>query len=455
MARIKNVDVINGNLFRSIVIYSIPIMLINLVQNLFNSVDIMVLGYVADTNAVASVGATTAIVSLMVHTFFGISSGSRVVLARFLGEGHERKIKRTVSTSLITAALIGIFIAVLGIALAKPFLIWTDCPQECIDGARLYIQIYMAAAPAMLLYNFGTAVLNVSGDTQRPLYYMLISGVLNVALNFLLCFVLPQKVAAVAISTAVSQIVGAVLVMRRLCAMEGVCRIDLRKLQWSKYAFRKIMYNGIPIALATALYPFSNLQIQSQVNALGTAAMAGNTATASIEGFVSSIANAPFGSAVGVFVGQNLGAKNEKRVKRSILYCLGLGVGIGAVLSVLSIWYTRPLASLYVHGDAAALTAAMIRRKYVLGIYFLACYNGVMGNVIQAFGYSVFSTANNIISVLGFRFFWTYVIYPSHMNFDWLCLCYSVSWTLVAIFHTSFFMYVYFGKYKKGKLKKM
>ena len=455
MSKIKNVDMLHGNLLRSIIVYAFPIMLINLVQNLFSSVDIIVLGAVADTNAIASVGATTAIIHLIINTFFGIASGSRIVLARLIGSQDERRVKRAVSTSLITAVVIGVITAVVGIVFAGSFLRVTDCPAECFEGAKMYIQLYIAASPAIMIYHFGTAVLNVSGDTQRPLYYMIFSGILNVVLNILLCLVLPQKVAAVAISTAVSQIVGAILVMRRLCVMEGMCRFSFKEIRWDAYAFRKIMYNGIPLGISTAFYPFSNLLIQTQVNALGPAVMAGNSAMISIEGLVGSVANGPHATAVGVFVGQNLGANKPKRVKKSILYCLGIAVGIGLAVSILSIWITEPLAHLYVPGDRAAIDAALIRRKYVLGIYFIASYNGIIAHSLQAFGYSVFSTANNIVSVLLLRVIWTSFIYPYHPNFDWLCLCYVVSWILTAIIYTLFFLYVYYFKFKKGKLKKI
>lgn len=453
--KIKSVDPLHGNLFKSIIIYAIPILFIKLVQSLFNSVDIIVLGNVADTNAVAAVGATGPIISLVVDTFFGISTGARIVLARLVGEGDEEKVKKTVSTALITAVSIGTVIAVFGIFFANMFLVLSKCPAECFEGAKLYVQIYVAATPAILLYNFGTAVLNVSGDTQRPLYYMMFSGVLNVVLNFVFCLILPQKVAAVAIATAVSQILGAVLVIRRMCVMDGVCRFSFKEIRWSKYAFRKIMYNGIPIGITHALYPFSNLQIQSQINALGPAVMAGSTAMSNVESLVSAIASAPYSTAASVFVGQNIGANNYNRVKKSIIYCLTLSVGIGALFSILSIWYAEPLAALYVSGDEAAVAAALIRRKYILDLYFIACFNGIMSAILQAFGYSAYSTANTIVSVLLFRFFWTGVVYPSHQNFDWLCLCFSVSWTLVMIVNILLFIYAYNFKFKKGKLKKM
>ena len=454
MTKIKNVDILHGNLWKAIIMFSFPVMLINLIQNLFSSVDIMVLNAMSNTTSVASVGATTAIISLIINSFFGISSGAKIVLARLVGANEENRVRRTISTALITAVALGVLTAVLGLFFADDFLRMTQCPEECLGGAKIYIQIYAAAAPAIMLYNFGTAILNVSGDTQRPLYYMVISGVSNVALNFVLCLVLPQKVAAVAIATAASQIIGAVLVMRRLLKSDGICRFRLSDICWSRSSFRKILYNGIPVALSHALYPFSNLLIQTQVNALGPAVMAGNSAMTSIEGFAGAISNAPYSSAAGVFVGQSLGAKDNERVKRSILYCGCISVGLGLAVSIASIWVTRPLATLFLGADEAAIAAALVRRKYVIGFYFIGCFNSIMGQVLQNFGYPIFSTVNNVVSVLLFRIFWTGVVYPKHVNFDWLCLCYTVSWSIIMIINILFFTYVYNFKFKKGKIKK-
>ncbi len=453
MLKLKNVDATKGNLLKSILIYAFPLILIDLVQKLFNSVDIIVLGSFADTTAVASVGATTTILHLILNVFFGLSAGSRIVLARLTGARDKASIKKTVSTSLITALALGVITAFLGFFLAEPFLVLTNCPAECFEGAKLYIQCYIVAAPAIMLYNFGTAILNVSGDTQRPLIYMILSGLLNVILNIILCILLPQKVVAVAVATAASQVLSAILVFRRICVMDGMCKFNLREITWDGHSFKHILQNGLPVGLTNALFPLSNLQIQSQINSFGTAVMAGNTAMVNIESLGASLSSAAFPVATGVFVGQNLGAGQNDRVKKSILYGLLISVGIGTLLAITSIWYTRPLASLYVAGDAAAIEAALIRRKYILGVYFIACFNSVTGQILQNFGYSFFTTLSNIVAVFLFRFFWTGVVFPQYGTFDCTCLCFTVSWCLITLFHSLFFAYVYQFKFKKGKLR--
>ena len=454
MIRIKNVDIVHGNLLKSIVRYCVPVILIGLVQSMFNAVDLVVLGKMADTTAVASVGATTSLIHLLVNSFFGFSSGAKVVLARLLGANEEDKVRRTVSTSMLLATLLGCLTAVAGFFLAPVFLRVTDCPAECFDGAALYMRVYLAAAPAIMLYNFGSAVLSASGDSQRPLYYMLVSGGMNVVLNFVLCWLMPQKVAAVAIATAVSQIVGALLVLMRLLRMEGACRLNLRKLRWSRFAFRKLMVNGAPLALYSARYPVANLQIQAQTNSFGAAVMAGNSAAISIEGMIGPVASSAWASTTTVFVGQNLGANKPERVKKSILYPLCISTALGLLLGVAAMLFSRPLLSLYVSEEAAIL-GGRIRMTYVVLPYAIACANGILSHVIQAFGYSAFCTVNSVVSVLLFRVFWMNLVYPLCPTFDTVCQCYLVSWCLILVVNVAFTLYLYKGKFKKGRLKKL
>ena len=454
MLRAKNVDMLHGNLFKTILIYSFPLFLISLIQNLFNAVDIMVLGAVADTSAVASVGATSPILHLLINAFFGISTGAKVVLARLLGAQKHKRTAKTVSTAMITALSLGLLTAIVGFLFTPAFLRLTNCPAECFRGALIYMRIYVLASPVLMIYNFGSAILQVSGDSQRPLYYMIISGGLNVVLNFALCMFMSEKVAAVAIATAVSQLAGAALVLLRLFRMDGPCRLNLRALHWSNAAFGKIMKNGIPIALSSALFPLANLQIQSAINSFGAATMAGNSAAISLEALISTATTTPWASSATVFVGQNLGAKDQVRVKKTILYTLALSMGLSLVLCNVGFLFSRQLLSLYV-SEEAAIAAGRTRLFYILLPYAIGAINTVLGHVIQAFGYSMFSTVNSIVSVLLFRMVWMAWIYPLYPTYACLCQCYLVSWFLILIINVSFTLYLYFGKLKKGLLTRM
>ena len=454
MTKIKNVNMLEGPLLPAIIRYAIPILLMGLVQKLFGAVDIMVLGWVADTNAVASVGATNSIIHLLIDSFFGISVGTRVVLARLIGSGNQKRIKATAATSIYLSLLIGILTGVLGSIFAPAFLDITKCPPECYEGALSYMRLYFLASPVILLYNFGSAILAVAGDTQRPMYYMLVSGSLNFVFNLALCMVLEQKVAAVAIATAVSQLVGALLVTLQLFRMEGPCRLRFSEMRWSFSACRRILAQGIPVGLANALYPVSNLQIQTQINSFGAATIAGNTAMTNIEGIVGTVVGTPMANSITGFAGQNLGAGNQDRVKKSVAYCISISVVLGFFASIICTVFSRPLISLFV-SEEAAIAAAKIRMRYVLQVYCISCANQCLSHLLQTFGYSLLSTVNSVVSVLCFRIFWTELVYPQSPTFAVLCQCYTVSWLILLIVNIAFVSYIYHFKFKKGEMRKL
>lgn len=426
----KKVDATTGTLWKKILIYTIPTILGAVVQNCFNAVDLIVLGNMADSMAVASIGATSSISSLMVNSFIGIASGAQLILAKLFGAKDQDGIKKTIDTSLLTALFLGLLIAVVGIPLAPKFLTWTNCPEDCLPGAALYLRIYIVAAPAILLYNFGSSALKASGDSQRPLYYIMISGLTNIVLNVVLCLILTEKVAAVAIATTFSQLVGAILVLRRLAVMEGDVKITLKGMRFSKKYFKFIMSQGLPLALNHALYPFANLQIQSAINSFGVSAIAGNSASSSLEGIFCSFANA-FSSTASVFIGQNLGANQKDRAKQALRQCLVIGCSIGAVLGI-TIYCTGDFwLSLFLPDDPAGIEYGKIRMLYVLLFMSVSCARGVYASALQNHGYVLFTSLGNILGVFGFRLFWMWCIYPLFSTFHMLMSCFLISWTLV------------------------
>ena len=438
--RAKRVDATSGTLWKKIISYAIPLIIGSVVQNCFNAVDLIVLGNMADSSAVASIGATTSINSLLVNSFIGISGGSQLILAKMFGAKDREGTLKTVNTSLITALCLGLFILSFGVPLAPKLLLWTNCPENCLDGAILYLRIYIMAAPAILLYNFGSAILRASGDSQRPLYYIIISGLTNIILNIILCLVLTQKVAAVAIATTVSQLIGAILVLRRLFVMEGDGRITLKDMRFDFRSFRFIMAQGLPMALTNALYPFANLQIQSAINAYGVSAIAGNSAAASLESIFNSFA-AAFSSTSSVFIGQNMGAKQNARARQAMMQCLAIGCAVGAVLGI-SIYLTGDLwLSLYLPDDPLGIQYGRIRMFYVLMFNSISCAKGVYGTALQNCGYIPYTTICSIFGIFGFRLFWMWCIYPLFSNFHMLMACFLISWTLVLLCYM-------FGYYK-------
>ncbi|MBR6679948.1 MAG: MATE family efflux transporter [Clostridia bacterium] len=448
---IKNIDATEGKLLPLIIIYSIPLIISTLVQTLFNAVDIVVLRYAADNIAVASVGATSPIVHLVINAFIGFAGGTNVILARYIGAKDDKKANGTVSTSLISAVFIGIVAAVLGLVLSEKFLELTNCPPECFEGAMTYLRIYFLASPAILVYNYGAGILRTSGDSNRPLIYMVASGVLNVVLNIILCMVLEQKVAAVAIATLASQVLGAVLVVIRLCKVNDCCKLDIRHLKWQPKIFGLIVKYGLPICFYHAIFPITNVMIASAINSFGPSAIAGSTAASNLEGLLNSITGS-FNIAALTFVGQNLGAKKPDRVKKSVGICLAVSTLLTFAFTVIMCLNIKFLLGFFVGDDADAINYALVRVKYLTSIYFIGAMNSVFSGVLQAFGYSFLTTLNSVSAILVLRIIWMSFIFPYFKTFGSIFFCYTVSWCLLWICNVVI-MSVVFVRYRKNKLK--
>ena len=453
MLQAKHVDATRGSLVRAIILYTVPLIFSTLIQSLFNAVDIVVLGNMASSNAVASVGATTTINHLIVNTFVGLSGGTKIILARQVGAKDRDGARKTVEASLLSALGLGIVILIAGMFLSPLFLGWTKCPVECFDGAVLYLRIYMLAAPAVLLYNFGAAILRACGDTQRPLYYIILCGLLNVILNIILCLILPQKVAAVAIATAASQYLGAFLVIRRLCVADDLCKVILSQIRWHTASFVQIMRYGVPLALNQALYPLANLQIQSAINSYGVSAVAGSSAATTVDSFSSSFIGS-FGTTTTAFMGQNLGAEKHDRVKRSFWNCLIMAVTIGIVTGSFFYLTGRFWLRFILTDDLVAIEYAMIKIRFITLFGSISAANSVLSHAIQSFGYPTFSAVNSISFVFVFRMIWMLTVYPKHQTFEWLMVCFTVSWSLMLLCNMIMFSVIY-KRYQKGKYKKL
>lgn len=450
----KSVDATKGPLVKLIIAFAIPLIISTLVQSFFNAVDLAVLGAMTeDSSAVASVGATTSIIHLIVNTFVGLSSGAKIIIARQIGMKETDSIKKTASTSLITAVSIGFVVAIVGFIFAPDFMHLVNCPSKCFDGAVIYLRIYFLGAPAILLYNYASAIITTSGDTQRPLYYIIAGGILNAVLNVILCLILPKKVIAVAVATIAAQTLGAFLAVRRLSVMEGDCRLDLRNLSFSPSAFKKILRYGAPISLSAMLYPLANLQIQSSINSFGVAATAGNSAASTIDAIPSAF-GVSFGSAASVFVGQNLGANNKQRVRQSFSLCILFGVLSTALLGSFIYSTGEFWLSIIVKKDTEAISYGMIRMFYITLFYFVAAANQSLSHTIQAYGHPAASTIISAVGVLLFRVIWMKLIYPRYQTFDNLMLCFLVSW-LTVMAANILTLSIITAKYKKGIYKKI
>ena len=279
-------DMCSGSILSKMLVFAIPLMLSSILQLLFNAADIVVVGRFAGSNALAAVGSTSSLINLLVSVFNGLSIGVNVLVARYLGARDAQNTHETVHTAILVSIVSGLMLVVLGISLAAPLLTLMGTPDEVLPLSTLYIRIYFAGMPFTMLYNFGSAIMRSTGDTKRPLYFLAFSGVVNVVLNLILVIVFHMSVAGVAIATVVSQAISAILVMICLLRMDGLCRVDVKQLRIYKDKLVDMIRIGLPAGLQGALFNISNVLIQSSVNSFGSVAMAGNSASANIEGFI-------------------------------------------------------------------------------------------------------------------------------------------------------------------------
>ena len=286
------IDMVNGPLFGKIVRFAIPLMLSGILQLFFNAADIVVVGRFAGSQALAAVGSTGSLINLLINLFVGVSIGTNVLVARYYGARDWDGIQETINTSIITAAVGGVALVFIGFFVSRPLLGLMGTPADVIEHSVLYMRIYFAGMPFFMLYNFGAAILRSVGDTKRPLYFLMIAGVINVILNLILVIVFHMGVAGVAIATVASQVVSCILVMRCLIHNEGAIHVDLGNLTFNKKRMTEMLRIGLPAGFQGMVFSISNVLIQSSVNSFGSIVMAGNTAAANIEGFVYTAMNA-------------------------------------------------------------------------------------------------------------------------------------------------------------------
>lgn len=434
------IDMCNGPLLGKLLLFTVPLILSGILQLLFNAADIVVVGRFAGNEALAAVGSTGSLTNLLVNLFIGLSVGVNVLVARYYGGKQEDEVRETVHTSIVISVLGGVILALLGIVLSKPLLTLMDTPESVISHSVLYMRIYFMGMPVMLLYNFGSAVLRAIGDTRRPLYYLLIAGVINVLLNLLFVIVFHMGVAGVAVATVISQVVSAALIVRCLIQSDGCYRLIVSELKISWDKFGRIARIGFPAGIQGALFSISNVLIQSSINSFGAIAMAGNTAAGNIEGFVYTSMNAVHQSAVS-FTGQNLGGKRFDRIKMILIECLLLVTVIGLLMGNGVIWMGESLVGFY-STDPEVIAYGIQRLKGICTLYFLCGVMEVLVGSIRGLGYAIMPMIVSLIGACVFRIVWIATIFQWDRTLDTLYLSYPVSWALTSLVHLICFLIV-------------
>ena len=325
------IDMCNGSIMDKLVSFALPLMLSGILQLMFNAVDIIVVGRFSGSEALAAVGSTTALINVFTNLFIGISLGANVLAARFFAAGRKEEMSETVHTSITLALISGILMAFVGLVFSKGALELMGTPEDVIGLSTLYMRIYFMGMPFFMLYNYGAAILRAVGDTKRPLYFLIIAGVINAGLNMVLGIVFGLGVAGVGIATVFSQMVSCVLVLTCLCRTEGSYKLSFSKLSMKGYYLKQIFQVGIPAGIQSTVINFSNALLQSSVNSFGSTAMAGYTAANNILGFLYVSINSVTQACMS-FTSQNFGVGKYKRMDRVLIDCMILSVGAALVL---------------------------------------------------------------------------------------------------------------------------
>ncbi|HEX2944965.1 MAG TPA: MATE family efflux transporter [Clostridia bacterium] len=426
-------DMCSGQLFPKIVLFSIPLILTGILQLLYNAVNIVVVGRFVGSGALAAVGSTTALINLIINLFIGLSIGSSVLMARYYGSGQFKDANETVHTSVAVSAVSGVILAVFGVLTAKPLLQAMGTPNDVIEQAVLYMRIYFLGMPASMVFNFAAAILRAVGDTRRPLYYLSISGIVNVALNLILVIPFRMAIVGVASATVVSQYISAVLVLLCLIRSEGCIRLRLREVRFHRDKLRDIVRIGLPAGMQGIIFNFSNVLIQSSVNSFGSVVMAGNTAAMNIEGFVYVSMNSIYQTALN-FTGQNVGAQKYDRVRRILGECLVLVTIVGITLGGLSYLLAGQLIGIY-SSDPEVISIGTIRLAYICLPYFLCGVMDVMVGNLRGRGYSMLPMLSSVIGVCGIRITWIYTVFAANHSLESLYISYAISWAITALVH--------------------
>ena len=441
-------DMTTGRLLPKVLAFSGPLILTGILQLLYNAADIVVVGRFAGSQALAAVGSTGALINLLVNVFMGLSVGASVVVARAYGAGDNASVSTGVHTAITVAGVAGVLVGVLGFVASHPLLKWMGSPDDVLDMATLYMKIFFVGMPANMLYNFVAAILRAVGDTRRPLYYLTVSGILNVLLNLLLVIVFHMGVAGVAIATVASQVMSMTLVMICLIRSDGPIHLDLRKLRIHLSQLVEIVRVGLPAGLQGSLFSISNVLIQSSVNSFGSLVMAGNSAGSNLEGFVYTSMNAIHQADL-TFASQNLGAGQFKRVRRVMWVCLGTVTAIGLGMGLVFLAFGNQLVSIY-NSDPEVIHYGMTRLKIILPTYFLCGLMDVMVGQLRGVGYSILPMMISLTGACLLRVVWIYTFFAANPTLEVLYISYPVSWLIT--FATHFVCYMIWGR---NRLKRM
>lgn len=438
-SRNHNVDMCSGPLFSRILIFALPIMAMYILQLMFNTADMVVVGRFSGSKALAAVGATGSLINLIITLVMGLSVGTTVVVAQDCGANHPDAVSRSVHTSITVSIIGGLTVMVLGIVLCKPLLNMMGTPEDIIGLSVLYMKIYFISTPATMVYNFAAAILRAAGDSRRPMYYLLITGTIHVIFNLLFVIVLHMSVAGVASATVISEYLSVLLIMMCLSRCSGAIRFIPRKMHIDGQKLKDIVRIGLPAGMQGLLFSISNVLIQSAVNSFGSTMVAASAASGNVENYIGTTMNAYYNAAI-AFAGQNMGAKKYDRIDNIAKVCTVLVFATWILLGGATVFFGRQLLGIFT-SDQEVIKLGMLRLKVMMSAYFTCGIMNVYPGLTRAMGYSISPMISTLVGACLMRIVWLATIFTWYPTEVILFTCYPVTWALAGLGQVGIFFY--------------
>ena len=425
----KDVNMLSGSITKGLLTISIPVMVMNVVQSMFNILDMTILKtFDTDGMAVGAVGACGSLITLITGLVIGIAAGANVVVAGYIGGRNQKSANRAVGTAVIFSAAAGMVLAVMGVACAGVFLRWTNCPDVLLERAILYFRLYFSGVPLLMIYNFCAAVLRSTGDSRRPMLYLIAGSVVKLAVSLLLVGVFGQGIVGVAVSTIAGWFVTAALSLWVLMRDSGYVQLKIGNLRLYRPALPRVLKIGVPVGLQQGLYCFANVAISAAVNQFGPAATTGISIANNFDGILYQICNAA-SLAVMPYVSQNIGGHNLKRAMQSVWKGILITTALGASFGALSAIFSRQLSSI-MSSDPEVIAYSRQKMIIISSTYFICGINEIICAALRGMGKSVAPTAATLVFLFALRFAWVYFVFPLLPNLTFLYLCWPISWVL-------------------------
>lgn len=435
------IDMSTGPLFKKIIVFTVPMIISGILQLVYNAADVIVVGRYAGSTALAAVGSTGSLITLIINVFMGLSVGVSVSVAQYYGAKERENVRQVVHTAIGISIVFGIAASVIGISMAEIFLKAMGTPDEVLKYSVIYMRIYFIGMLASMIFNFGSSILRAVGDTKRPLMFLTVSGFINVILNLILVIQFNMGVAGVAIATIVSQIISAVLVILCLTKLDGSCRLVLRDIKIYKDKLIIMIKVGIPAGLQGSIFSLSNVLVQSSVNSFGQVAMAGNAASGNLDGLIYMAMNSFYHASL-AFTGQNVGAKKYDRIGPVLGICMISVAVVGIFLGTLLHTFGNTLIGIYSPDNLEVVKFGMIRLR-VMGLTYFTCgIMEVLVGALRGMGFSMTPMLVSVAGVCGVRIVWIYTVFAMNRTLEVLYLCYPASWIVTLSIHLICYIYI-------------